>query len=68
MIDPRGHRPVTRENYTPVVAAPPPVSGRRRGQRPTPAPTKASEEEKKQLTESGGCIHASETMVCFCII
>lgn len=65
MKDPRGHRPLTRgrEVYTPV-AAPPPVSGRGRyGARPTAATERQLQEEKKEIPDSGGCVHASESMV-----
>lgn len=65
LTDPRGHRPLSRgrEVYTPV-AAPPPVSGRGRyGPRPTAVTEKQLQEEKKEIIDSGGCIHASEAMV-----
>ncbi|KAI4891312.1 hypothetical protein NFI96_033521 [Prochilodus magdalenae] len=67
VVDPRGHRPVSRgEIYIPV-AAPPPVSGqgRYRG-RPTAAPTFGPLEVKEEQPDRGGCTHASETMGVLC--
>ncbi|KAK2817701.1 hypothetical protein Q7C36_021634 [Tachysurus vachellii] len=66
--DPRGHRPLTRgrEVYTPVVA-PPPVSGRGRyGPRPSVTTETKLQEEMKEIPDSGGCVHASETMGVLC--
>ncbi|XP_072513606.1 fibrinogen beta chain [Salminus brasiliensis] len=68
VLDPRGHRPVSRgrEVYTPVVA-PPPISGRGRyGARPTATPTGVPQQEKEDQPEMGGCTHASETMGVLC--
>lgn len=64
ILDPRGHRPVSRgEVYTPVVAAPP-ISGRGRyGVRPTAVPTGMPQEQKREPVDSGGCKHASEEIV-----
>ncbi|XP_041926752.1 fibrinogen beta chain [Alosa sapidissima] len=69
VIDPRGHRPVSRgrETYVPSGGAPPPISGRGRYRgRPTAAPTTSKQEQKEEQPDAGGCTHASERMGVLC--
>ncbi|XP_016375378.1 fibrinogen beta chain [Sinocyclocheilus rhinocerous] len=69
ILDPRGHRPVSRgrETYSAGPAAPPPISGgsRYRG-RPTAAPVGKLVLEKEEQPDSGGCNHMSEKMGVLC--
>ncbi|XP_064881268.1 fibrinogen beta chain-like [Oncorhynchus nerka] len=70
VVDPRGHRPLSRgsETYSPVRNNPPPVSGgsQYRG-RPTVAPARSvAAQEKDEQPEAGGCTHASEQMGVLC--
>ncbi|KAK6291662.1 hypothetical protein J4Q44_G00374470, partial [Coregonus suidteri] len=69
VVDPRGHRPLSRgsETYSPARNNPPPVSGgsQYRG-RPTAAPARGMEQEKDEQPEAGGCTHASEQMGVLC--
>ncbi|XP_056318172.1 fibrinogen beta chain [Danio aesculapii] len=69
VVDPRGHRPVSRgrETYSPGPVSQPPVSGgtRYRG-RPTAAPVGKAVQEKEEQPESGGCNHMSEKMGVLC--
>ncbi|TRY84900.1 hypothetical protein DNTS_002020 [Danionella cerebrum] len=69
VVDPRGHRPVSRgrETYSPGPAPLLPISGggRYRG-RPTAAPVGKAVQEKEEHPDSGGCNHMSEKMGLLC--
>ncbi|XP_036814252.1 fibrinogen beta chain-like [Oncorhynchus mykiss] len=69
VVDPRGHRPLSkgRETYSPARNNPAPISGgsHYRG-RPTEAPARGTEQEKEEQPEAGGCTHASEQMGVLC--